>query len=92
MRRRKYRPRQGARPCRERYDIFINNYTERTWTLVTIGAAIKDLMKTYVQYPPRKPQSEAYSGPITLSQYERLQYLRDTLAKEGINIPLPTGN
>ena len=49
-------------------------------------------MKTYVQYPPRKPQSEAYSGPITLSQYERLQYLRDTLAKEGINIPLPTGN
>ncbi len=25
----------------ERYDIFMNNYTERTWTLVTIEAAIK---------------------------------------------------
>ena len=76
----------------ERYDIFMNNYTEHTWVLVTISAAIKDLMKTYVQYPPRKLQSESYSGPITLSQYERLQYLRDSLAKEGINIPLPTGN
>src|SRR5208282_4798982 len=33
----------------ERYDIFMNNYTEHTWTLVSISAAIKDLMKTYVQ-------------------------------------------
>jgi hypothetical protein len=22
----------------ERYDIFMNNYTEHTWTLVTVGA------------------------------------------------------
>ncbi|PMC11708.1 arylsulfatase, partial [Klebsiella aerogenes] len=52
----------------ERYDIFMNNYTEHTWTLVTFNEAITKLMKTYVEYPPRKPQSEAYSGPITLSQ------------------------
>jgi arylsulfatase len=32
----------------ERYDIFMNNYTEHTWTLVTIGDSIKTLMKTYV--------------------------------------------
>jgi len=76
----------------ERYDLFMNNWTERTWTLVTISAAIKDLMKTYVQYPPRKPQSAAYTGPITLSQYERLKYVREMLAKDGVNIPLPTGN
>ena len=76
----------------ERYDIFMNNYTERTWTLVTISAAIKDLMKTYVQYPPRKPQSEAYTGPITLSGYERFKYVREALEKDGVNIPLPTGN
>jgi arylsulfatase len=50
----------------ERYDIFMNNYTERTWTLVTISEAIKTLMKTYVQYPPRKLQSESYAGPLTL--------------------------
>jgi hypothetical protein len=36
-----------SRPWCWRYDIFMNNYTERTWTLVTINAAIKDLMKTY---------------------------------------------
>jgi arylsulfatase len=76
----------------ERYDIFMNNYTERTWTLVTISEAIKTLMKTYVQYPPRKLQSEAYSGPITLSSYERFQWIRDQLQKEGVNIHLPTGN
>jgi arylsulfatase A-like enzyme len=76
----------------ERYDLFMNNYTERTWTLVTFNTVIKDLMKTYVQDPPRKPQSEAYSGPITLSQYERFQNIRGELEKEGFNIPLPTGN
>jgi arylsulfatase len=76
----------------ERYDIFMNNYTEHTWVMVAISAAIKDLMKTYVQYPPRKQQSGSYSGPVTLQQYERFQYIRDTLAKQGITIPLPTGN
>src|SRR3546814_2315364 len=29
----------------ERYDIFMNNYTERTWTLVTINQSIRELMK-----------------------------------------------
>jgi len=76
----------------ERYDIFMNNYTERTWTLVTINAAVKDLMKTYVQYPPRKLQSEVYTGPSTISQYQRLEYVRGILKNEGINLPLPTGN
>ena len=76
----------------ERYDVFMNNYTEHTWTLVTINAAVKELMKTYAQYPPRKVQSETYTGPITLSQYERLQYVRDMLSKEGISIPMPSGN
>jgi arylsulfatase A-like enzyme len=76
----------------ERYDIFMNNYTERTWTLVTISGAIKELMQTYVKYPPRKLQSEAYSGPITLSQYERFQHIRELLQKEGVSIPMPSGN
>jgi hypothetical protein len=61
-------------------------------TLVTISEAIKNLMKTYVQYPPRKLQSESYSGPLTLSEYERFQSVRESLAKEGIKLPMPTGN
>jgi hypothetical protein len=59
---------------------------------VTMSAAIKDLMKTYVKYPPRKQQSESYSGPITLPQYERFQFLRDQLEQEGFSLTLPTGN
>lgn len=76
----------------ERYDIFMNNYTEHTWTLVTIGDSIKTLMKTYVQYPPRKLQSASYSGPLTIEQYQRFQFLREQLQKEGFDISIPTGN
>ena len=49
-------------------------------------------MKTYVQYPPRKLQSASYTGPITLSNYQKFDWVREQLKKEGVNIPLPTGN
>jgi len=76
----------------ERYDIFMNNFTERTWMGVVMAEELKKVMKTYVEYPPRKVQSYGYTGPITLSDYERLQTVREVLAKEGVNIPMPTGN
>jgi hypothetical protein len=76
----------------ERYDIFMNNYTEHTWTLVTIDDAIKELMKTYLKYPPRKMQSLVYTGPITISNYQKFQWIRESLKNEGINLPMPTGN
>ena len=43
-------------------------------------------MKTYVQYPPRKLQSVTYTGPITLSNYQQFQWVREQLEKEGVNI------
>ncbi len=76
----------------ERYDIFMNNYTERTWTMVPITEAITKLMKTYVQYPPRKLQSMGYDGPIEISKYQQFQWVREQLMKDGISISLPTGN
>lgn len=76
----------------ERYDLFMTNFTERTWTMVTFNDAIKNLMKTYVQYPPRKLQSMTYTGPLTLSNYQKFQWVREQLAKEGFDLPLPTGN
>ncbi|MGE4173918.1 MAG: arylsulfatase [Methylocystis sp.] len=76
----------------ERYDVFMNNYTERTWAIIPINDAIKKLVATYVKYPPRKLQSESYSGPITLSQYERFQNVREMLKKQGVDLPMPTGN
>lgn len=76
----------------ERYDIFMNNYTERTWTMVTISESVKKLMETYLKYPPRKLQSGVYTGPVTITQYERFQNVRDALKKEGIHLPVPSGN
>jgi arylsulfatase len=76
----------------ERYDIFMSNITERTWAVIPIVDAIKKLMATYVKHPPRKLQSMGYSGPITLSDYERFQHIRDALIKQGVNLPVPTGN
>ena len=70
----------------------MNNYTERTWTLVTISEAIKKKMQTFVEYPSRPLQSAAYAGPVTLSSYFRFQHIREQLAKDGVNIPMPTGN
>jgi hypothetical protein len=49
-------------------------------------------MKTYVDHPPRKLQGEGYSGPITLSQFERFQWARDKLKEGGFSLPTPTGN
>ena len=76
----------------ERYDIFMNNFTERTWMAVLMEQELKKIMATYVKYPPRKVQSYGYTGPITLSNYERFQWVRDQLAKEGVNVGMPTGN
>ncbi len=76
----------------ERYDIFMNNYTERTWAMIPMAEEVKKLMVTYAKYPPRKLQSVGYTGPITISNYQRFQWMREMLEKEGVNIPLPTGN
>ena len=76
----------------ERYDIFMNNFTEHTWTLVTFNASVQKLMKTYIEYPPRKLQSEVYTGPITLSRYQHFMNIREDLKKEGFSMPMPTGN
>ncbi len=76
----------------ERYDIFMNNFTERTWVMIPISDEIKKLMQTYIQYPPRKVQSASYTGPLTISNYQKFEWVREQLKKEGVNIPLPTGN
>lgn len=76
----------------ERYDIFMNNFTDHTWTIVPVEMAVKELMETYVKYPPRKLQSMGYDGPIELSKYQKFQYIREALKTEGVTIPMPTGN
>ena len=74
----------------ERYDVLMNSFTEHTWMAVVMGQEIQKLMATYVKYPPRKLQSLGYTGPITISSYQRFQWIREMLAKEGVNLPMPT--
>ncbi len=76
----------------ERYDIFMNNYTERTWTMVLFQEELKKVMESFVKYPPRKLQSMGYTGPITISGYQKFEWLREELKKEGVSINLPSGN
>ena len=49
-------------------------------------------MKTYKDHPPRKLQSEVYTGPVTLTQYQRFEWARDKLKEGGFVLPMPTGN
>jgi arylsulfatase A-like enzyme len=73
----------------ERYDVLMNSFTEHTWMAVVMGKEIQKLMATYVKYPPRKLQSLGYTGPITISSYQRFQWIREMLEKEGVNLPMP---
>jgi arylsulfatase A-like enzyme len=73
----------------ERYDILMNSYTENTWIAPIMGERVKGLMETYIKYPPRKVQSDAYSGPITITNFQKFEWLREQLKKEGFNLGLP---
>jgi len=76
----------------ERYDLFMNNFTERTWLGPVMAEELKSIVETYLKYPPRKLQSYGYDGPITLSNYQKFNWVREQLMKEGVTINLPTGN
>ena len=47
----------------ERYDIFMNNFTERTWMGVVMGEELKKLMETYVQVPAAQAAEHGLYGP-----------------------------
>jgi hypothetical protein len=82
------RRQRHRRDLQERYDTFMNNFTEHTRYLPVVNDAVTELMQTYVQYPPRPLQSEGYSGPITLTQYQRFQNVRDQLQQQGFSLGL----
>jgi arylsulfatase len=68
----------------------MNNFTERTWLAPLMGSELEKLMKTYIQYPPRKLQSDGYTGPITITGYERLESVKKQLENYKINLnPVP---
>ncbi len=56
-----------------------------------MGEEVKKLMTSYLKQPPRKVQSAVYTGPITITDCQKFQWLREQLQKDraGIN-PAPT--
>jgi arylsulfatase A-like enzyme len=73
----------------ERYDILMNSFTENTWVAPIMGEGVKKLMESYIKYPPRKLQSDGYTGPITITNFQKFQWLREQLAKDGFSLGLP---
>lgn len=71
----------------ERYDLFMNSFTEKTWTMVIFNKAVQDLMQTYLKYPPRPLQSEGYSGPMEINKFRNLQEAKRLLNERGIKLP-----
>lgn len=71
----------------ERYDLFMNSWTEKTWTMVIFTKLGQDLMQTYIDYPPRKLQSEAYSGPMSITRFRTIQQAKELLQQKGIKLP-----
>jgi arylsulfatase len=57
----------------------MNNFTEKTWFLPNVQDEISEFMKTYAKYPPRKLQSNIYTGPITITDYERLEIMKERI-------------
>ena len=67
----------------ERYDIFMTTSPRAPGRWSRPTSSVAKLMKTYVKYPPRKLQSETYTGPITISKYQLFKSVQEQLAKEG---------
>ena len=72
----------------ERYDIFMNNYTESTWTGVTFSDSFKQIMATYLKYPPRKPQG-LHIPYVSIRQYELLKSFQEQLENQGFKFTVP---
>lgn len=71
----------------ERYDLFMNSFTEKTWTLPVFNKAIQDLMKTYIQYPPRPMQGEVYLGNETITRFRNIQEAKKLMEEKGMKLP-----
>jgi arylsulfatase len=69
----------------------MNSFTEKTWTFVTFNRALAEIMKSYETYPPRKMQSEVYTGPMTIERFRKIEEIKDLLKKKGIQIPVLDG-
>ena len=55
----------------ERYDIFMNNWTEKTWVAFAVAAEIERSLETYKKYPPRPMQTFVVDMPYTINEFRK---------------------
>ncbi|WP_068315858.1 arylsulfatase [Polycladidibacter hongkongensis] len=70
----------------ERYDIFMTTGRENTWTVPFFMGELEKVVKSYEKYPPRKLQSESYTGPITINRFRLMEKVKPILKKQGIEV------
>ena len=70
----------------ERYNIFMTTGRENTWLVPIFGPKLKEIVGTFVKYPPRPMQSEASDGEMTIDRFRILQQLIPQLKAKGIEI------
>ncbi len=63
----------------EHYDIFMTNWTEKSWTMPIFNDILKKVVDSYVKYPPAEVQSVSYAGPVRNSQFQRVEALKGRL-------------
>ena len=55
----------------ERYDIFMTNWTEKTWVAAVAQVELQKVIATYDKYPPRKMQSIVQDMPLTIKAFRK---------------------
>ena len=60
----------------ERYDIFMNNYTEKTWVAFAVAAEVNKILENYKKYPPRPMQTFVIDQPYTIDEFRADQGLK----------------
>jgi arylsulfatase len=55
----------------ERYDIFMNGWTEKTWVAFAVAGEVDKILANYKKYPPRPMQSFVIDMPYTINEFRK---------------------
>ncbi|QZE15723.1 arylsulfatase [Halosquirtibacter laminarini] len=72
----------------ERYDVFMNSFTESTWTTPMMTMHLEEILNTYVKYPPRPVQSEGYSGSLSITRFRELMKINKEMKEKGFDLKI----
>lgn len=71
----------------ERYDLFMNSFTEKTWTAVIFDKGMEEIVNSYIKYPPRPMQGGGYGGPVQINKFRTIEQAKKLLNENKIKLP-----